>query len=138
MQTADCLCLKKLSKNFKLVYQEEKHCLVLITHLGLTRDPPQKWFPFLHVEGHWSNVAQQQQRIFDLMGSSNTISFKTHLSLRLTVHGEFPGIPLTIRNLVLWKRSSLFPHSLNSTFSALRKKMEYYGQKYMKKLVVSF
>lgn len=47
----------------------------------------------------------------------NVISCQTHLSLRLTVHGEFPGIPFTIRNLVTGMRSSLFPHSLNSTFS---------------------
>lgn len=35
-------------------YQEEKHCLVLITHLAFTRDPPQKWFPFLHTRGQRS------------------------------------------------------------------------------------
>lgn len=32
---------------------------MLITHLGLTRDPPQKWFPFLHTRGQRSYTAQQ-------------------------------------------------------------------------------
>lgn len=94
---------------------------MLITHLGLTRDPPQKWFPFLRTRGQRSYTAQQS--VFYLFtASSNTISSQTHLSLRLTVHGEFPGIPFTIRILVAWKRSSLFPHSLNSTFSAFTKR----------------
>lgn len=53
-----------------------------------------------------------------LVSGSHTTRCQTHLSLRLTVHGEFPGIPLTMRILVGWKRSSLFPHSVNSTFSA--------------------
>lgn len=48
----------------------------------------------------------------------HAVSQQTHLSLRLTVHGELPGMPLTMRSRVGWKRSSLFPHSLNSTFSA--------------------
>lgn len=39
----------------------------------------------------------------------------TDLSLRLTVHGEFPGVPPTILSLLLNVRSSRFPHSLNST-----------------------
>lgn len=95
---------------------------MLITHLGFTRDPPQKWFPFLHRRGQMSYKTQQHS-VFDLfMAGLNTIKHQTHLSLRLTVHGELPGTPLTIRILVLWKRSSLFPHSLNSTFSVSTKR----------------
>ena len=53
--------------------------------------------------------------------SPHVISCQTDLSLRLTVQGEFPGIPFTIRILVIGTRSSLFPHSLNSTFSVFTK-----------------
>ena len=117
------------SKNLQIknVYQEEKHCLVLITHLGLTRDPPQKWFPFLHTRGRRSYTAQQQD-VFDLLITSS----QTHLSLRLTVHGELPGIPFTIRNRVFGVRSSLFPHSLNSTLSAFTKRRHIFVRKKQK------
>lgn len=95
--------------------------MVLITHLGLTRDPPQKWFPFLHTGGQRSDTARQSVFYLFTVGSY-AISSQTHLSLRLTVHGAFPGIPCTMRILDLWMRSSLFPHSLNSTFSAFTKR----------------
>lgn len=42
----------------------------------------------------------------------------TDRSLRLTVHGEFPGVPPTILKRVINIRSSRFPHSLNTTLSA--------------------
>lgn len=45
------------------VYQELKHCLVLITHLELTKDPPQKWFPFLHRETRWRTAQQRLRRV---------------------------------------------------------------------------
>lgn len=84
--------------------------MVLITHRELTMDPPQKWFPFLHKKGQRSHTRS--------CAGSHTVRGQTHLSLRLTVHGEFPGIPLTMRTNVGWTRSSRFPHSVNSTFSA--------------------
>lgn len=100
-------------------YQEEKHCLVLITHREFTREPPQKWFPFLHTNR--SGVIHSTAECFD-SPSPNAISCRPDLSLRLTVHGEFPGIPFTMRSRVTGMRLSLFPHSLNSTGSVFTKR----------------
>lgn len=100
---------------------------MLITHLGLTKDPPQKWFPFLHRRGQKSqwNVSSTVCLTcwWPVKTQPDTTKHQTHRSLRLTVHGELPGIPFTIRRIDLWKRSSLFPHSLNSTFSMGTKKV---------------